>query len=379
MAHMDPEAAATLLPEAGMTALVGGMAFKRYVLMDDDVSNPVIYSKVMLADFIGAGAVTMGGVHAACKKTNQKVSDQMLVISGAGAGDAGVAWLLREALTPEQARAHLMALDSTGLLYEGRHKMEAYNNNSVQTAELAQSFAPDVGVPDLLQTIQGSKGGCLICLGGTPGQFTEEIVMAVATNCKIPLSNPNTNMEAFPKDIVKWMDNRALNACGSPFDGVPLPDGGAAPIGQGDNAFVFPRLGAGAVRVGATKITDMEGGYTVAEYCCEHWPELKLLYTPVSECGLLARKSPSEWRSRLSRTERPQFLTKVWVWVRRWYDSLGQGMNAHLLYPRGWTSDWCCLVCSPYPGSQFVCQHVLEHSHGTVAGATTFLPGVSAS
>ena len=53
-----------------------------------------------------------------------------------------------------------------------------------------------------------------------------------------------------------------------PFDGVPLPDDGAAPIGQGDNAFVFPVLGAGAVCVGATKITDnmvMEGGYTVAE------------------------------------------------------------------------------------------------------------------
>ena len=51
-------------------------------------------------------------------------------------------------------------------------------------------------------------------------------------------------------------------------DDVPLPDGGAVPIGQGNNTFVFPVLGAGAVCVGATKITDnmvMEGGYTVAE------------------------------------------------------------------------------------------------------------------
>ena len=176
--------------------------------------------------------------------------------------------MLRDGPTPEQARAHVMALDSTGLLCEGPHKTEAYKNDSVQTAELAQSFAPDVGVPDLLPTIKGSGATCLIGLGGIPGQFTEGIVMAVATNCKIPLSNPNTNMDAFPKDIVKWMDNRALIACGSPLDGVPLPDDGAAPIGQGDNAFVFPVLGAGAVCVGATKITDnmvMEGGYTVAE------------------------------------------------------------------------------------------------------------------
>ena len=64
------------------------------------------------------------------------------------------------------------------------------------------------------------------------------------------------------------MDNRALIACGSPFDDVPLPDGGAVPIGQGKNAFVFPGLSAGAVCVGPTKITDnmvIEGGYTVVE------------------------------------------------------------------------------------------------------------------
>ena len=214
---MGPEVAATLLREARMTALIGGMAFNKYALMDDDVSNSVIHSKVMLDEFIGAGAVTMAGVLAACKKTNQKLSDQMIVISGAGAGGAGVSWMLREGLTPEQARANVMALDSTGLLYEGPHKMEAYKNDSAQTAELAQSFAPDVGVPDLLQTNKSSKATCLIGLGGIPGQFTEEIVKAVATNCKVPLSNPNTNVDAFPKDIVNWMDNRALIACGSPL------------------------------------------------------------------------------------------------------------------------------------------------------------------
>ena len=250
----------------------------------------------------GTGAVTLAGVIAACQKTGQKLSDQMIVISGAGAGGAGVAWVLREGmiregLTPEQACARVMVLDSTGLLYHGRERMEAYKLDSAQTPELAKSFAPDGGVPDLLQTIKGSKATCLIGLGGISGQFTEEIVKAVAANCDtpiiLPLSNPNANVEAFPEDIVKWTDNRALIACGSPFDDVPLPDGGSVPIGQGNNAFVFPGLGAGAIVVGATKITDnmmMEGGYAVAEYCCQHWPELKRLYPPVSEMRVVGKE-----------------------------------------------------------------------------------------
>ena len=48
LAHTAPEAAAALLREAGMTALVGGMAFDTYALMVH-ASNPVINPKVSCA------------------------------------------------------------------------------------------------------------------------------------------------------------------------------------------------------------------------------------------------------------------------------------------------------------------------------------------
>jgi hypothetical protein len=60
LAHTAPEAAAALLREAGMTALVGGMAFDTYALMVH-ASNPVINPKVMLAEFIGTGALIFIG------------------------------------------------------------------------------------------------------------------------------------------------------------------------------------------------------------------------------------------------------------------------------------------------------------------------------
>ena len=41
-------------------------------------------------DIQGTGAVTLAGVLAACKLLNQHLKDQVVVISGAGAGGAGM-------------------------------------------------------------------------------------------------------------------------------------------------------------------------------------------------------------------------------------------------------------------------------------------------
>ena len=84
-----------------------------------------------------------------------------------------------------------------------------------------------------------------------------------------------------PADVIRWSNGRALVATGSPYEPVVF-EGKTRTIGQGNNAFVFPGLGFGALVTRATKITDgmvAEGAHALAAYTIEHYPGE--LYPPV--------------------------------------------------------------------------------------------------
>jgi malate dehydrogenase (oxaloacetate-decarboxylating) len=78
---------------------------------------------------------------------------------------------------------------------------------------------------------------------------------AVGRPVIMPLSNPTAQSEATPDDLMDWTDGRALIATGSPFEPV-LHGGRRIPLGQSNNAFIFPGLGLGALVAGAREITD---------------------------------------------------------------------------------------------------------------------------
>jgi len=249
-------------------------------------------------DIQGTGAVTLAGVLAACKTLGTKLKDQVVVVSGAGAGGAGVAMIIREGmkregLSHEEASKRVLVLDSMGLLYHGRSRMEDYKNDFAQSVEV-KKWAKAGEAPSLLETIVESKATVLLGLSGMPGQFTEGIVKQMVANTDrpiiFPLSNPTSSCEALPVDIFNWTNGKALVACGSPFAPVKW-EGKEYPIGQGNNAFVFPGLGAGAIIAGASKITDnmiMEGAYALAEYTIEKWIAKGRIYPPVSEMRVVS-------------------------------------------------------------------------------------------
>jgi malate dehydrogenase (oxaloacetate-decarboxylating) len=197
----------------------------------------------------------------------------------------------REGLGDEDVRARVLVLDSKGLLVEGR-SMEDYKKPLAQTKERVAAFEgpPGAGgVWDLEATIRGARATALLGLSGQPGTFTKSVVEALLPHAEKPvvfaLSNPTSSCEAQPVDILTWSEGRALVATGSPFEPVRVGDR-HVPIGQGNNAFIFPGLGFGAILANVTEITDgmvLEAAYALAEYTLEHHAGKGLLYPPVDE------------------------------------------------------------------------------------------------
>jgi malate dehydrogenase (oxaloacetate-decarboxylating) len=239
-------------------------------------------------DIQGTGAVALAGLLVACKKAGTRRSAERVGVDGAGGGGAGVGLAIREGMkldgpSDDEARARVCVIDAKGLLGEGR-AMEGYK---ARLAQPKRSVA-DWKSFDLLGTIQNAKATALLGLSGQPGTFTEPIVRALLPNAERPivfaLSNPTTSCEAVPADILAWTDGRARVATGSPFPPVRVGSRDV-PIGQGNNAFVFPGLGFGAILANASEITDAmvaEAAYALADFTLEHHATTDALYPPVS-------------------------------------------------------------------------------------------------
>lgn len=239
-------------------------------------------------DIQGTGAVCLAGVLSACKMRGDALRDQRIIVFGAGAGGAGVAWelvrgMIAQGLSETEAMERMFLLDSKGLISDDR-PMEDYKRPFAKPKDsLAKTGR------SLLEVVERTKATCLLGLSGQPGTFTEAIVRAMGKNTERPvvfaLSNPTTSCEAQPADILAWTGGRAIVATGSPFP--PVSFGGKLyEIGQGNNAFIFPGLGFGAVLAQAREITDkmvMAAAMALAEYSAEHHLSKGLIYPPVTE------------------------------------------------------------------------------------------------
>jgi malate dehydrogenase (oxaloacetate-decarboxylating) len=244
-------------------------------------------------DIQGTGAVTLAGVVSACKLRGESLKDQVVVIHGAGAGGVGVAWaiwqgMLRDGLTNEEALSRIFVLDSKGLLTSDR-SLEEYKRRFAHPPERLAGWQKAGAVPGLLETLQNAKATVLVGLSGQPRAFNEPMIKAMRENTArpiiFPLSNPTSACEALPEEILALTGGSALVATGSPFAPVEL-DGKTYPIGQGNNAFIFPGLGFGSILSDAREITDgmvLAAAYALVAYTAEKHLDKGLIYPPVEE------------------------------------------------------------------------------------------------
>jgi malic enzyme len=216
-------------------------------------------------DIQGTAAVAVAGVLNAARATATPIQQQRIVILGAGAAGIGIARQLRSTLRAagmgQDAITHAIALlDSGGLLIEGRELREPSKREFAWPSELAAAHGlSSARPPDLLAVVNALQPTVLIGTSGEAGAFNEQVVRAMAEHCRrpaiLPFSNPTSKSEAIPADLLSWTEGRALVATGSPFPPVNF-DGRAIRVAQGNNVFVFPGIGLGALLAEAKVLSD---------------------------------------------------------------------------------------------------------------------------
>jgi malate dehydrogenase (oxaloacetate-decarboxylating)(NADP+) len=184
-------------------------------------------------DIQGTAAVTLAGLYSAGRITGRPLSQEHILLFGAGEAGCGIADLVtsamtRQGLSPEEARRRCWLFDSKGLVVRARDDLKPHKR------AFAQEHPP---VADLLET---SRSEC-------------------------------TAEEAY-----SWTEGRAIFASGSPFSPVVLGESTFVP-GQGNNAYIFPGVGLGVVASGARHVTDEL--FTVAATTLAHMTEDSSLRT----------------------------------------------------------------------------------------------------
>ncbi len=285
-------------------------------------------------DIQGTGAVVLAGLLAARRRTKRKLSEEVVLVHGAGAGGVGVArqvaaGMQEEGLTAEQARARIYLLDSKGLILEDRAELEPYKRPFAKPMSAVAGWKVAGPVPSLLETVRGGKVTVLLGLSGQKGAFDEPVVRQVAEHAKVPLvlalSNPTSNTEALPEDVLRWTGGRALVATGSPFPDVRLPSGDVRAVGQGNNAFIFPGLGLATLLSGARRVSDgmlLAASQALADFTSAERLAKGALYpriTDLREASLRVAVAvlKAAQRDGLARAEIPE-QPEAWLKARMW-------------------------------------------------------------
>jgi malate dehydrogenase (oxaloacetate-decarboxylating)(NADP+) len=197
-------------------------------------------------DIQGTGAVAVAGIIASMRITGGKLSDQKILFLGAGEAGIGiadvfVAALKEEGMSADEARKRCWFVDSKGLLVAGRDNIAVHKEPYAHEHEYIAGF---------VDAVRALKPTAILGLSGQPGTFTRDVVETMANINPRPiifaLSNPTSKAECTAEQAYTWSDGRAIFASGSPFGAVKFGNQTFVP-GQGNNAYIFPGVGLGAI------------------------------------------------------------------------------------------------------------------------------------
>ena len=206
-------------------------------------------------DIQGTAAVVVAGLIASTRVTNKSLSQQKFLFLGAGSASTGIGALLVQALMKEG----ISEADALQQLYYVNHGGLVTAGNDSELGSHVTPFMKDLPQMSFADAVRHVQPDVLIGASGTPKVFTQDIIEYLSSIHEAPvifaLSNPTSKAECSAEDAYLWSDGRAVFASGSPF-GVVHVNGEIKVPGQGNNAYIFPGLGLGALCGGITRITD---------------------------------------------------------------------------------------------------------------------------
>jgi len=235
-------------------------------------------------DIQGTAAVALAGVLTALRVTGGALADQKLLFQGAGEAATGIADLVVAAMVAQglpaaEARRRCWLVDSKGLVAAGRTELVEHKRRYAHEH-------PPVG--DLLTAVNRLKPTAIIGVAAVGGAFTRDVVQAMTGINERPivfaLSNPTSKSECTAAQAYEWSDGRALFASGSPFAPVTLGEAKYVPR-QGNNSYIFPGVGLGAIESRTRRITDdmfLVAAQTLAEQVTAEDLAQGSLYPPLT-------------------------------------------------------------------------------------------------
>ena len=215
-------------------------------------------------DMQGTGAIVIAAVISGMKVAGQGFADQRLVVYGAGTAGTGMAdqihaGMVRDGLSPDEARSRIWLIDRAGLVTDDMEDLPDYQQAYARPASEVADWAREHGAIGLLETVRRIHPTILIGTSTDHGAFTREVIEEMSSGVErpivLPLSNPTERIEAMPADVVAWSGGKALVATGMPVKPFEY-EGTTFTIGQGNNALLYPGLGLGVIVSGASRVTD---------------------------------------------------------------------------------------------------------------------------